>query len=166
MSSTRQEGKNHLEIIITQNTETIMLYSSPIFASAVGLTLAIILGGLIVFFPILILCILLFTFIYWISKVAPVDKPDIYQINSETNILRYKEHSIGKWQDGNLSTVDYVKFINHKYRKKLNIQFYKDNKKYIGNFGAPFFEKCHDEWQRLFDEIRKRIPEDAEVIVK
>ena len=98
------------------------------------------------------------------SPNASWGSPDIYVIENRT--LKIYSYSTKKAETLDLSNVYKIKYVNHKYRKYIDIDYNRNGKDLYYGFKAPLFEKCNDDWQRLFEEIKKRIPDDAEVIIK
>jgi len=160
---------NNIKIVISQKTERIMKYSPAFVASIVCLPFVILLGGdFLVLIAILVICIFLFALMALIDHVAPApaDKPDLYQINPKTNSLTYKQNLIEPGRTINLSKVYKLTYINHRYNKRLKLYYIKESgAKWVASSNAPAFEKCNAEWRHLFEEIRKRIPEDAKIVI-
>ncbi len=95
---------------------------------------------------------------------TPWDKPSIYIIRND-----------GLWfcsfckKGEELRKVEYdsitkVRFKNSNFTKVLILWTSATTSPKL--FTAPAFEKCETEWQRLFEEIRKRVPEDTKIIIK
>lgn len=98
-------------------------------------------------------------------KLVPWDRPNVYKItNNEIWVSEYyKEgNAFTKYKFSNIKKV----VLKNRRIKWIRLWFREYDEYPLDILTAPFFEKCNDDWQRLFEEIRKRIPPDAEVIAK
>ena len=98
-------------------------------------------------------------------KLVPWDRPNVYKIMDDEIWVSeyYKEgNAFTKYKFSNIKKI----VLKNRTIKWIRLWFKEYNEYPMDILSAPCLEKCHDEWQRLFEEIRKRIPEDAEVIVK
>ena len=135
----------------------------------------ILLIGLTIFggYPDLLFSFLLFVTILCVEsvilfieyKLIPSNRPNVYKITDDEIWVSeyYKEgNAFTKYKFSNIKKI----VLKNRRIKWIRLWFIKYEEYPMNILSAPCLEKCHDEWQRLFEEIRKRIPEDAEVIVK
>jgi len=91
--------------------------------------------------------------------------PNVYVVTDDEvwRALYYEEGDhFAKYK---LSSIKKLVLKNHR-TKRIELWFKDNEDQLLEIFAAPYFEKCKDEWQRLFDEIQKRSPPEAEVIIK
>ncbi len=125
--------------------------------------------------------VIFFSFIFWamikLGLVPGLDCPKsfwsdwsipstVYTIeNTKLFCLDYT-YSAEKPREINLLTVYRIIYKNSKYKKSIEIYHIFEQQKFRDRYRGPVFEKCDDDWQRLFEEIKKRVPEDTEIIIK
>lgn len=107
-------------------------------------------------------------FLYYIlHRFDPWDKPNQYLFTESSFI--YDFHSYG---EDNYLIIPFsrIRKIVYKYiiiDKSIEIHYRGvEEERKLKIITAPMLEDCKDKWQQLFEEIRKRIPPEAEVVVK
>ena len=101
---------------------------------------------------------------HWLYKIAPWDLPDAYIVTDDELWFTQNYVDGGSFEKYKLSAIEKIVF-NNRRDKEIQLWFKEGNQR-LKILSAPYFEKCNTEWQQLFDEIRKRLPPEAEVIVK
>ena len=92
------------------------------------------------------------------------NKPDIFIITSDT--LKCMPYSNEQSDiQVHLPTVTKLIFKNRLTKKRICMYHYIDGKEWLTCRPRRPFDDCSEKWEQLFEEIKKRIPPDAEVIV-
>ncbi len=150
--------------------EITMTFSLPVVFSFLFLTIIeILVPGH--FFQLFMFFIVIGLFCFFVGRLyitkASFNWIDPHVFIFEGRTLIRHHYSKIKPREVDLSSVYKLKFWNRNYKKRLEIDHIESNgEKTRDNIFASPFEKCETEWQRLFEEIKKRVPEDTEIIIK
>ncbi len=144
------------------------IYLSIIVALPVAfffMDLDVILLGIILLIP-------FYWFVAWLMEwLIKLDNPDSSHKSPHIYILQGKNLEVLTFSAKipihiDLTNVIRLIFKNKEFRKLIAFDYFDEKRKLRRSFSPPLLEKCETEWQRLFEEVKKRVPENTEIIIK